>query len=93
LRPNNGIERWIIPVLLIRNELDVAHVASAPLLSMQHQAILDFLARASVHVQTLLLQVLEMSQSGRVVLDPPSASVDADKERLLKKIEEYAASQ
>jgi hypothetical protein len=87
------IERWIIPVLLIRNELDVAHVASAPLLSTQHQAILDFLARASVHVQTLLLQVLEMSQSGRVILDPPSASVDADKERLLKKIEEYAASQ
>lgn len=86
------IERWIVPILLIRNELDVAHVASAPLLSTQHQAILDFLDRASAKVHTLLLQILEMSQSGQVTLDPPSASMDADKERLLKKLAEYAAS-
>jgi hypothetical protein len=87
------IERWIVPILLIRNELDVAHVASAPLLSTQHQAILDFLARASAHVHTLLLRVLEMSQSGQVTLDPPSPSMDADKEQLLRKIAEYAASE
>jgi hypothetical protein len=88
----NFIERWIVPILLIRNELDVAHVASAPLVSTQHQAILDFLARASTQVHTLLVRLIEMSQSGQVTLDPPSAAMDAAKERLLRKIAEYAAS-
>lgn len=86
------VERWIVPILLIRNELDVAHVASGPLSHMQHQAMLDFLDRAFTHVHALLSRVIEMAQSGKVTLDPPSAAVEADKERLLKKIAEYAAS-
>jgi|GEM_PF-3193762 len=89
---SNFIERWIVPILLIRNELDVAHVASAPLEGLQHQAILNFLDRAFVHVHTLLEQVLKLYQDGSLILDPPSESLDSDKVKLLKRIEEYATN-
>lgn len=84
------IERWIVPILLIRNELDVAHVASAPLKLTEHQAVLDFLDRAFVQVHTLLERVLELNQAESLALDPPSESLDADKRKLLRSIEAYA---
>jgi hypothetical protein len=87
------IERKVMPILLIRNELDVAHVASAPLSSTQHQAILDFTARAMTHIHTLITRIVEMSQSGCLVADPVSESMDRDKDRLLRRIAEYAASE
>jgi len=87
----DSLERWIIPILLIRNEFDVAHGASAPLSSTQHEAILRFLIRALTHVHKFLEDFVEMVQAGKIVLDPPSASMAAAKERLLNKIEEYAA--
>jgi hypothetical protein len=85
-------ERWIIPILLIRNEFNVAHAASAPLTPVQHQAILDFLDRAFVKVHLLLGSLVEKAQSHQLRLDPPSKSMDADRERLLKRIAEYASS-
>ena len=87
------IERWIIPILLVRNQLDVGHAASAPLLGAQHQAVLDFLDRAFTHVHTLLSRLVQMAQSGELTLEPPSESMDTDKERLLKDISDYAASE
>jgi hypothetical protein len=87
------IERWIVPVLLVRNQLDVAHAACAPLSAGQHQAVLDFLDRAFTHVHALLSRVFEMAHSGEVKLDAPSAAMDADKERLLAQIAQYAASE
>ena len=87
------IERKVVPILLIRNQLDVGHAASAPLSSTQHQAILDFTDRALTHIHTLISRLVEMSQSGPVGFDPVSESMDKDKDRLLERIAEYAASE
>ena len=86
------VERWIVPILLIRNELDVAHVTSTPLSSFQHQAILDFLDRASVHVHTMLEKLAELQRSGKLHLKPLADSLDRDKEALLKRIREYGTA-
>lgn len=86
------IEKRIIPLFLIRNELDVAHVTTAPLLSKQQQSLLDFVDRASSHVHEFLSKIFEMEQSGRIELDPVSVSLDKDKEKLLSAISRYATA-
>jgi hypothetical protein len=73
------IEHKVVPILLIRSELDVAHVTSAPL--------------SSTHIHTLISRLVEMSQAGHLVFDPVSESMDKDKDRLLRRIAEYAASE
>ena len=83
------IEKRIIPLFLIRNELDVAHVASSPLQSEQHQSLIDFADRALSHVYDLLLKISEMERSGTIKLDAVSAILDKDKEKLLSAISRY----
>ncbi len=85
-------ERWIVPILLIRNEFNVAHAASAPLTEAHIEAILTFVDRAFVHVHSLLSTVLDKVHSGKVQLEPVSSSIDPSKEKLLPRISEYAAA-
>lgn len=87
------IEKRIIPVLLIRNKLDVAHVTTGPLSAEQHQVILDFTGVALTQVNTLIARVFEMSKSGDIELDPVSASMDKEKEDLLQDIADYLTSE
>jgi len=86
------IEQKIVPLFLIRNELDVAHVASAPLTSEQHQSLIDFASMALSHVYTLLSRIVELEKSGQVVLNLISTSLDNDKEKLLTDIKSYTTS-
>lgn len=84
------IEEKIVPILLMRSKLDVAHVATGPLSFAQHQTILRFTSMALVHVSSLISRIVEMSQSGDIELDPVSESLDKEKADLLQKIAEYA---
>lgn len=83
------VEKRIIPLFLIRNELDVAHVATSPLKSEQQQALLDFTARALSHVQELLATIWEKERAGHVKLESISSTLDKDKEKLLSAIRKY----
>ena len=87
---SNFIEKRIIPLFLIRNELDVAHVATAPLRSEQQQSLLNFTDRALSHVYELLSKVAELERSARIKLDAVTATLDKDKEKLLSAISKYA---
>jgi hypothetical protein len=84
------IEKRIIPLFLIRNELDVSHVATAPLRNEQQQSLLNFTDRALSHVYELLSKISEMERSGRIKLDAVSATLDKDKGKLLSAISKYA---
>jgi hypothetical protein len=86
------IEQWIVPILLIRNELDVAHVTSAANLNTDHRAILDFMDRACTKVNELVSRVLDMYFSGKVTLDPPTKAIDNQRRKLLDKIAAYAST-
>jgi hypothetical protein len=83
------IEKRIIPLFLIRNELDVAHVATAPLRSEQQQSLLDFTDRALSHVHELLATICKMERTGHVQLESVSSTLDKDKEKLLSAIYKY----
>lgn len=83
------IEQRIIPLFLIRNALDVAHVASAPLSREQHQSLLDFTSRAISHVHSLLSQVAQLTFHGQIQLDPVSDALDKEKAKLLEAISTY----
>jgi len=84
------IEKRIISLFLIRNELDVAHVATAPLRSEQQQSLLNFTDRALSHVYELLSKVAELERSGRIKLDAVTPTLNKDKEKLLSAISKYA---
>jgi len=84
------IERWIIPLLLIRNTLDVAHVTSGPLTREQRNILSEFTSRAITHVHNLLLRIFDMAKSDLTLLDPISQVLDKDKEKLLAEIKSYA---
>jgi hypothetical protein len=90
---HNFIEQRVVPLFLIRNELDVAHAASTPLTAEQHQCLIDFTDRALTHVHTLLSRISELEASGKLQLDPISSSLDKQKEKLLTDIKRYAGSE
>lgn len=83
------IEHFIIPLFLLRNELDVAHVASAPLTHEERETILDFTMTALWNTDNFLTRVRDSIMSEKIVLDPVSESLDKDKAKLLGAIKEY----
>jgi len=83
------IEERIIPLLLIRNELDVAHVTTSPLNPEQRQVITKFTHAALVAVHKLLERISMLARGGKIEIEPTSARMDTDKEKLLDNIRRY----
>ena len=83
------MERRIIPLLLIRNELDVAHVTTAPLHPEQREIITRFTHAALLAVHKLLERILMLAREGNIDIQPASARMGADKEKLLQNIRRY----
>jgi hypothetical protein len=86
------IERWIITILVIRNHLDVAHVAISPPTEEQIGSVLKVLSRAKVHVHTFLEQMIDRVDNGHITLNPIAAEMGKDKQNRLDRIAEYANS-
>ncbi len=83
------VERRIVPLLLIRNEMDVAHVATGLLRRKERDTFLDFVGTAVHAVRDVLEKVLGDVESGAVVLKPCGERVKKDKTELLEHIREY----
>jgi len=83
------VEKKIVPVLLFRNQVDVAHPAAAPLTLEQWNTVRGFLAAAMVHVREVLRRVTELVMSGGIELDPMPESLDKEKEKLLETLKKY----
>jgi hypothetical protein len=83
------IEEKIIPLHLIRNSLDVAHVALGPFTSGDRDAILTYVQRAMTHVREFLERVADAVNAGVVQLEVLPETLDSDKRKLIAKIEEY----
>ena len=83
------IEKKIIPLLLLRNEMDVAHVASGPLDKQQKQTLTQFVSAAMANVHTLIELVLEAGRAGQIYFEPVSTTLDTNKAKLIGAIEQY----
>ncbi|MBE9569247.1 MAG: hypothetical protein IMF11_01355, partial [Proteobacteria bacterium] len=86
----NLVEEKIIPLFLLRNQMDVAHVATGPLTPDQKQVVLNFTDIAFSHVHDVLKRVAELVRSGEIELDPISRSLDKDKEELIQTLKKYS---
>jgi hypothetical protein len=86
------IEERIIPLLLLRNDLDIAHAAATPLHPDQYEIVSRFADAAMHSVRLVLNRMGELLRQKKVTLEPISKSLSKDKEKLLAAIESYVAS-
>ncbi len=85
------LEKRIIPLLLIRNEFDVAHAALTPLQTGQKVSLEEFTSSATQHVHQLLSFVVKGERDGMIKFPQISEDLDKYKERLLSRIAQYTA--
>lgn len=83
------IEKRIIPLLLIRNELDIAHVTTSPLDIDQRQVIINFTRAAFMAVHELIERIFKLAKDKEIKLQPTSQHVESDKKKLLQNIAHY----
>jgi len=86
---DNFIEKRIIPLFLIRNKLDIAHVTTSPLDIDQRQVIINFTRAALLAVHELIERISKLVKEKEIKLQPPSQHVKADKKKLLQTITHY----
>lgn len=90
------VETFIVPLILLRNEMDVAHVGIEPLTPAQRQILLDFMGAAMIYVRNLLQKIFQGTFSGSVTLDPiPPSSHERDRllERITSQLAAYRSNQ
>jgi hypothetical protein len=85
------VEERIIPLHLIRSNLDVAHVALGPFTTGDRDTIVAYVQRAITHVREFLGRVADAMEAGTLQLEAVPATLDSDKKKLIAKIAEYAA--
>jgi hypothetical protein len=83
------VETLLIPILLIRSELDVAHVATGPLSPKERQIVIDFSSRATAGVGKILDRVVQAALAGNFALDGTSLTLDKEKKRLIAALDRY----
>lgn len=83
------VDQFLIPILILRSSLDVAHPALTQLSPEQRSTVIGFSFEAIRHVEKLLLHVGTSLFAGAIRLEEPSESVEKDKSQLLKRITEY----
>lgn len=83
------IEKCLIPILLIRSQFDVAHVATGPLSPKERQIVVDFCSRATSIIGEILERVVEAAFEGNFEFDPTSPTLDREKQKLIKALDRY----
>ena len=86
---SDEIESRIIPLVLIRSRLDVAHVATGPLSVHERAVVRRFSDTAIVVVREFILRAQEGVRTGAIRLRPLSASLEKEKSDLLQRIATY----
>ncbi|GAB4234245.1 MAG: hypothetical protein Tsb0032_39810 [Kiloniellaceae bacterium] len=89
---NAYIETSVIPLFLLRNELDVAHVSISPLSSDERASVVQFMKRATFTVNDILSRVEDLLIRREIALPPTSERLDRKKAKLIKSIQSYASS-
>jgi hypothetical protein len=83
------VEEFLIPILILRSNVDVAHPALTQLTIDQRSTAIQFSFSAIRHVEMFLLHVAAGVQAGTIHLDGPSLAVDRDKSQFLERIAQY----
>lgn len=91
---NEQVESQIIPLLLARNQLDIAHPVVTRLDETHLSALRGYLDRAQQNVRTVLLRTIRAVETGVFHLTPVEESGTApEKIRLMRKIASYLEAQ
>lgn len=87
---SDEIEKHIIRLSVIRNKLDVAHVATGPMSESERAIVQDFATSAFAVVREFIERVLAGVRAGTVTLKPISSKLDTEKRKLLEDIANYS---
>ncbi|MFC1705429.1 hypothetical protein ACFL59_01240 [Planctomycetota bacterium] len=87
--PESLIESYVVPVLLVRSQLDVAHVSLAPLPPGTRDALVDFTLAALDNVRELLGTIWRLLKAGEIQLRPPSIQHEKRTRDLLSRLSSY----
>jgi hypothetical protein len=79
----------MIPLLLIRSNLDIAHVATGPLSIEERRIVVDFADRALANVGRILDRLLLAALNGQLALQPTSETLENDKRELIEALNRY----
>ena len=83
------VEERIIPLFLIRNEIDVAHVATGFLENDEKNLLLKFMEEALESTAKVLKQLIELIKTDKIELDNVSVNIRKGKRQLLDNISKY----
>lgn len=86
---NEEIESKIIPILVIRNELDIAHSAGRRISNENTQVIRDYGYVSLDNVRTILITISKKLSSSENVLEPLSDKPNKEVEELCMKLQNY----
>jgi hypothetical protein len=83
------IEAAYVPCLLLRSQLDAAHVGLATLIADERRTLQTFLEGVVQHFRTLLVDLIEKSEAGQFVPVPyePERKDDDDLARLVRSLQ------
>lgn len=80
----SDVEGKYIPLMLLRNELDVGHVSLSTLDSDKLNDLYDFLVHAESNMKDLLIKVVDSVSTEKIVL--PEYDLNSDKNKFIEKI-------
>ena len=83
------IESQIIPIFLVRNELDVAHPALAPATREEIVTMRRFVDRTITNVAYILRTVLSTLEANPNALGPIAGQAPAERKALLRRLQSY----
>ena len=87
------IEKGIIPLYLLRNEVDVAHASFRPLNEDERNLVLEFMDVSLGRTESFLAHIRDGVEQGQIVLEPVSGGLDSERRRLLAAVAEYVLAQ
>jgi hypothetical protein len=83
------VEQGIIPLFLIRNRIDVAHVSTGILKTEERDILLDFMNKAIENTGKVLKRIIELIKDGEISLGKARGRIRGRKRRLLANVAEY----
>ncbi len=85
------VEKWYIPALALRNQLDVGHVSLVTLSQKQLRPVHDYTTQAEEHFRNLLVQVINAIAAGKLTL-PPYQHQPGSAEKTIRRLSQHFPS-
>jgi hypothetical protein len=83
------VESKLIPILILRSKLGIAHVSTSPLTLAQKDNIYTFMVKAFNNVQYALNYISEKVKNNEYVLEPISTELDREEINIIESIQRY----